>query len=224
MEIVKLTATRRAEGGKGPSRRIRREGLIPAVAYGQKKDPVTLSVAPKALRAVLASAHGQNSVLELEVEGGDRFNVMVREFSIHPVSRDLMHADFYRVELSQPVDVSVPFRTTGKAKGVVMGGVLQQIFRELPVRCEPTKIPVFIEVDVTELDLGQAIKVSELKLGDGVSVRLPPEQSVAAVHAPEKVVEEEKTAAVAAPAAAAGAKAAPAAAAKAPAKDDKKKK
>lgn len=222
MEIAKLSATHRAEGGKGPSRRIRREGLIPAVAYGQKKDPVQIAVSPKALKAVLMGSHGRNSVVELAVEKGETFNAMVREFSHHPVSRELLHADFYRVELDKPVDVSVPFRTSGKSKGVVLGGVLQQIFRELPVRCRPEQIPVFLEADVTELDLNGTIKVQDLKLPEGVSIRLPAEQTVAAVHAPEKVTEEESPAKAAAPAAAAG-KAAPAAKAAAPAKDAKKK-
>lgn len=220
MEIAKLSATHRAEGGKGPSRRIRREGLIPAVAYGQKKDPVQIAVSPKALKAVLMGEHGKNSVVELAVEKGETFNAMVREYSRHPLSRELLHADFYRVELDKPVDVSVPFRTHGKSKGVVLGGILQQIFRELPVRCRPEQIPVVIEVDVTELDLNGTIKVQDLKLPEGVAVRLPAEQTVAAVHAPEKVTEEEALAKGAAPAAAG--KAAPAAKA-APAKDAKKK-
>lgn len=222
MEIVKLTATPRAEAGKGPARRIRREGSIPAVAYGQKKDPVALAVSPKALKAVLNSTHGQNSVLELSVEGGERFNVMVRHFTVHPISRELMHADFFRVDLDSTVDIPVPFKMVGKAKGVVLGGILQQIYRTLPVRCRPTQIPLGIEADVSDLDLNGSIKVSELTLPEGVSIRLPPEQTVAVVNAPEKIVEEEK-AAPGAPAAA-GKAAAAAPAAKAAGKDDKKKK
>jgi large subunit ribosomal protein L25 len=135
-----------------------------------------------------------------------------------------MHADFYRVELDKPVDVEVPFRTIGKPKGVVLGGILQQIYRALPVRCRPAEIPVFLEADVTELELNGTIKVNELKLPAGVSVRLPAEQTVATVAAPERVTEEETAKAAAPAAAAAAGKAAPAAKAAAPAKDDKKKK
>jgi large subunit ribosomal protein L25 len=235
MEIVKLSATQRSTQGaaalpalsngaigKGPARRLRREGLIPAIAYGQKKEALPLAVAPKALRAVLLSEHGRNSVIELSVEGGEKFNAMVREFSIHPVSRELMHADFFCVDLQGTVDVSVPFRTTGKPKGVTLGGVLQQTYRDLPIRCRPDLIPVFLELDVTEVDLGASAKVSELKLPEGVSVRLPQDQTVVTVHAPEKREEDEAKPAAGAPAAK-GAAAAPAAAAKAPAKDAKKK-
>lgn len=224
MEIAKLSATPRAEGGKGPSRRLRREGLIPAVAYGQKKEALRLAVSPKALKAVLMGERGVNSVVQLVVENGETVNAMVREFTRHPISRELLHADFYRVDLDKVVDAMVPFRTTGKSRGVVLGGVLQQIFRDLPVRCRPTEIPVFLEVDVTELELNATIKVADLQLPEGVTIRLPAEQSVISVNAPEKMTEEEaapKGAAAAAPAAAAAAaKAAPAAK---PAKDAKKK-
>jgi len=223
MEIAKLSATPRAEGGKGPSRRIRREGLIPAVAYGQKKEALRLAVSPKALKAVLMGDHGVNSVVQLVVENGETVNAMVREFTRHPISRELLHADFYRVDLDKAVDVLVPFRTTGKSRGVVLGGVLQQIYRDLPVRCRPEQIPVFLEVDVTELELNATIKVADLQLPEGVTIRLPAEQSVVSVNAPEKMTEEEATpkgAAAAAPAAAAAGKAAPAAK---PAKDAKKK-
>ena len=135
------------------------------------------------------------------------------------------HADFYRVDLAGTVDVSVPFRTTGKPKGVTLGGVLQQTYRDLPIRCRPDLIPVFLELDVTDVDLGASAKVSELKLPEGVTVRLPQDQTVVTVHAPEKREEEEaKPVAGAAPAkgAAAAAPVAAAAAAK-PAKDAKKK-
>lgn len=235
MEIAKLTATHRSSKGsalaalsngaigKGPARRLRREGLIPAIAYGQKKEALPLAIAPKALKAVLLSEHGRNSVIELSVEGGEKFNAMVREFSIHPISRELMHADFFRVDLNGTVDVSVPFRTTGKPKGVTLGGVLQQTYRELPIRARPEAIPVFLELDVTEVDLGASAKVSELKLPEGVSVRLPQDQTVATVHAPEKRDEEEAKPAAGAPAAKGAAAAPAAAAAKAPAKDAKKK-
>lgn len=236
MEIAKLSATNRsvtsAAGqtalsngaiGKGPSRRLRRDGLIPAIAYGGKKDALPLAVAPKALKAVLLSEHGRNSVIELSVEGGESFNAMVREFSIHPISRELMHADFFRVDLDGTVDVSVPFRTTGKPKGVTLGGVLQQTFRDLPIRCRPAQIPVFLELDVTDVDLGASAKVSELKLPEGVTVRLPQDQTVVTVHAPEKREEEEVKPGAGVPAAKGAVAVAPAAKAAAPAKDAKKK-
>ncbi|MGK4002304.1 50S ribosomal protein L25/general stress protein Ctc [Sorangium sp. So ce1036] len=220
MEIIKLNATKREESGKSASSRLRRTGKIPAIAYGRELAPVSVAISPKALLQVLGSDHGKNSVVELAVEGGETFTVMVRDYDYHPISRELVHADFVQVKLDQPVDVQIPFRCVGKPKGVVTGGVLQQIFRTIPVRCLPEQIPSVIEVDVTELDMGEAYKAGGLRLPEGVKVMLPDEQTIVVVNAPEKGAEDE---AKAAGAAAAGA-AAPAKGAAAPAKAADKKK
>jgi len=215
MEIIKLNATPRPLSGKGPSRRLRKTAQIPAIAYGPKLQATSLAVSPKALLTVLTSPHGKNSVVELDVEGGEKLTVMVRDYSYHPVTRNLQHADFLQIALDQPIDVEVPFITTGKAKGLVAGGILQQVFRRIPIRALPERIPVHVEVDVTELDMNESLKASEIKLTEGVSIRLPPDQTVVVVAAPEKAVEEE--AKPGAPAAGAPAAGAPAAAAAAPA-------
>jgi large subunit ribosomal protein L25 len=213
MEIIKLSATKRSEQGKGPSRRLRVEGRIPAVAYGKTLAALPLAVDPKALGAALKTDHGRNVVLELDVEGEQKITAMVREYAHHPVSRAILHADFLQVDLGQPVDVEVPFKLVGKSKGVVLGGILSQVFRDLPVRCVPDKIPALIELDVTELDLGDSVKVNQLILPEGVSVRLSSEQTLAAVAAPDTRAEEAEAA-----------KAAPAADKKAAPAADKKKK
>jgi large subunit ribosomal protein L25 len=212
MEIVKLAAEKRVNQGKGPSRRLRVDGKIPAIAYGKKLAATALAVDPKALRVAITGAHGTNNVLELDVKDGERIMAMVRDYAHHPVSRAYVHVDFLQVDMNEPVDVSVPFKLIGKAKGIVVGGLLQQVFRVLPIRSLPGKIPTHIELDVTELGLGDSTKVHQLNLPEGVSVRLPAEQTVASVVAPEKATEEEAKAA-AAPAGK-DAKAAPAAAAK----------
>ncbi len=223
MEIVKLSASKRTEHGKGPSRRLRNQGKIPAIAYGPKREATALAINPKELKVVLGSAHGKNTVVEIAVEGGEKITAMVREYAHHPISRNVLHADFREVNLAEAVDVTVPFRLTGKPKGAVLGGILTQVYRDLPIRSLPEKIPVVIELDVTDLGLGESMKVNQLRLSEGVAIRLPAEQTVASVVAPEKVKEEEETP----KAAAAGAPAAAAAAggdkAKAPAADKKKK-
>jgi large subunit ribosomal protein L25 len=219
MEIIKLNATRRTETGKGPARRLRKSGQIPAIAYGRELAATQLAVPPKALLAVLESAHGQNSVVELDVEGKEKLTVMVRAYAYHPISRNLLHADFLQIKLDQPIDVEVPLHTTGKAKGLVEGGILQQVFRKIPIRALPEKIPVDVTVDVTDLGMGESLKALQIKLPEGVTIRLPEDQTVVVVAAPEKVTEEETKAAAPGAPAAAGAAAAPAAgAAAAPAK------
>lgn len=225
MEIIKLNATRREESGKGASSRLRRAGQIPAIAYGRELAPLPVAISPKALLQVLASDHGVNSVVELAVENGEALTVMVRDYDYHPISRQLIHADFVQVKLDQPVDVEVPFRCVGKPKGVVTGGVLQQIFRKIPVRCLPEKIPSVIEIDVTELDMGESFKAGSLKLPEGVKTLLADEQTIAVVNAPEKgaAEEEAKAAGAAGAGAPAAGKAAAAGGKAAGGKEEKKK-
>jgi large subunit ribosomal protein L25 len=204
MELRKITAAPRAVASKGHVRRMRGAGRIPAVAYGLDKPSITLSVSPKDLVEVIRSEYGRNTVIELSIEGGERQTVLLADYQYHPITRDLLHADFYRIGMDRPVDVDVPFELTGKPKGVVMGGVLRQIYRKLPVRCLPEKIPVKIVRDVSELDLDEHYQVKDLELPDGVSVRLPVDRTVVSV-AMEKIQPEETEAAAAAPAAGAAA-------------------
>jgi large subunit ribosomal protein L25 len=219
MESIKVSADRRSESGKGVASRLRATGKIPAVAYGKQLPAQALAVSPDAIKTVLGSAHGNNNVIELDVEGKDKLTVLLRDYQYHPVSRQLLHADFVQIHLDQPVDVEVPLELPGKPVGVIKGGTLRQVFRKLPIRCLPNDIPVKIVHDVTGLDLDGHVAPKDLALPPGVSVRLPPEQTVAAIV--HEIVREEETAAPgAAPAAGA---AAPAAGAAAPAKAPEKK-
>jgi len=230
-----LTVQPRTAAGKGEARRLRRTGLVPAVAYGKGLPATPIAVVPKEVASVLKSEFGKNTVIQIEVSGS-KLLAMVRDFTLHPVKRELEHVDFVEVKLDQPVDVSVPLFATGKAVGVVKGGVLRVVHRTIPVRCLPDRIPVKVEADVTHLELGQHVATRDLKLPDGVVARLPAEQTLIAVVAPEKEVEEAAPGAPGAaaapggsvaPPAAGGAPAAGAAAAgeaAAPAKDEKKKK
>lgn len=225
-DIIQLTASRRTEAGKGPSRRLRREGKSPAIAYGKEITPLAIAVSPKELKTALSGPLGRNTVMQLQIDGKDKMTVLVKQYAHHPVTREIVHADFIQIALDKPVEVQVALKLFGKCKGVVAGGVLGQVYRTLPVRCLPQKIPTVLELDVTELGLNEAMKVSQLQLPEGVTVTLSPEQSIAVVTAPDKKgAEEDAAAAAAAPAAAAKGAAPAAAAAKAaaPAKDAKKK-
>ena len=220
MEIIKMKAESRKGTGKSVAVRLRRGGHIPAVAYGKGVETLHLAVSPKELLGVLKSEHGKNSVVELGVAGSP-LTVLVRDYSYHPVSRDLLHVDFIHIKLDEEVDVEVPFVTFGKCAGVVAGGQLRIVFRMLPIRCLPEKIPTKIEYDVTNVQLNEAVHASQVALPEGVKIRLPDEQTVASVVAPEREkAEDAAVAAVAAvdPKAAAAKVAAPAA------KPDAKKK
>ena len=221
-----VNATPRTEHGKGAARRLRSGGQIPAVAYGKGLPATSLAVAPKDILTVLKSERGQNTVLQMKVGGGTDMLVMIKEFTYHPVTRSLEHVDFVQVQLDRPVDVDVPLQANGKAIGVTNGGVLRQVFRTVPVRCLPDRIPLKLECDVTNLELGEAIHTQDVTVPEGVEIRLPAEQTLVAVVAPEKDRSADEAAAVPGAAAAApAAGAAPAAAAdkKDAGKDAKKK-
>jgi large subunit ribosomal protein L25 len=213
MEIVKIDADNRPVIGKGPNRRLRNAGKVPAVAYGPGLPTVHLAVSPKAIFTALKGVHGRNTVIELNVEGGRKITALVRDYTYHPVSRELTHVDFVEVKLDQEVDVDVPFATTGKAAGITAGGTLRVVYRTLPLRCVPEKIPARVDHDITALGLNEVVKASQIALPEGVRIRLPDDQTVATIIAPEKERADEG-----APAAGA----APAAAAAAPKKDEKK--
>jgi large subunit ribosomal protein L25 len=218
-----VQAVSRTASGKGEARRVRAQGHVPAIAYGKTLTATPIAVPPKDLLAILRSEKGKNTVIKMAIDKTDLL-VMVKDYTYHPVTRVLQHIDFVEVKLDQPVDTEVPVIVKGKAAGVVLGGVLRQVFRTLPVRCLPDRIPLNVEIDVTELKLNEACATKDVKLPEGVSVRLPAEQTIISVVAPEKDRGEEAAAAPGAPAkdakAAAPAKDAKAAA---PAKDAKKK-
>lgn len=183
MELTKVSANVRTAGGKGPARRLRASGRIPAVAYGKGRPARSLAVSPEEVMAVIKSELGVNSLIRLEVDGQESLNVLLTDYQYHPVTRKLLHADFVEVDLEQPVEVKVPLELTGKAQGVVMGGRLLQVYREIPIRCVPTKIPAKITHDITDLQIEQHVSAADLKLPEGVEVRLPPKMTLASIAA-----------------------------------------
>ncbi len=183
MNVEKIAVKSRTENGKGPARRLRKAGNIPAVAYGKSLPSTPLTLSPKDLIAALSGEHGRNTVLELDVDGKDKLKVLLVEFQTHPVTRNMLHADFVQIKDDEDVDVEIPLELVGKPVGVIAGGVLHQVFRRLPVRCRPANIPVKIVHDVTELGLDEQIKVSGLAVPEGVTVRLKSERTIISVAA-----------------------------------------
>ncbi len=195
METMKVSATRRDQTRKGPARRLRAAGMIPAVAYGKESAVQSLAVSPKDVLTVLNSEFGRNTVIELNF-GDEQRTVLLCDYQYHPVSRQLLHADFRQIHLDRPVEVEIPFFLTGRCKGIVGGGVLQQVYRRLPVSCLPKDIPAKVEHDITELDVDEHVSVSELAVPEGVTILLPQTQTVAAIGTVKEVAVEEEAAAV----------------------------
>ena len=188
-EIV-VAAQSRAESGKNANRRLRVQGLIPGVVYGAKKETLAVSVSPKDIGAILKSASRENTLFNLEI-GGSRRKVILKEFQRDPVKGWLLHADFYEVALDRRIEVKVHIELVGVPVGVkTQGGILDFVTRELEVECLPADIPEKITLDVSTLELGKHLRVSDLPVSDKVTIMTAPGVVVVHVVAPraEEVV------------------------------------
>jgi large subunit ribosomal protein L25 len=194
LEIFDLKTNIRIRKGNGPARSLRREGRIPAVLYGPKTEPVNLSVAAKDLENVLKEGTAGQILLNLIVENGETFNrpAMIKEVQRNPLSRDFLHVDFYEIDMKRKIVVPIPVVTTGKSKGVEAGGMLQVIRRELEVLCMPSQIPDCIEIDITDLDMGDSIHVEDIPLQGDLEVVHDVNFTVATVLSPKAVEVEEE--------------------------------
>ena len=165
--VATLEAVRRTTGGGSESGRLRRAGQIPAVVYGgESRQAEPVAVDPKALLKILTSDAGANTLIALSIDGVGDARVLVREYQVHPVTRKLLHADFYRVAMDRVLRVTVPVHLTGEAKGVkAQGGVVDFVHRELVVECLPADIPEHITVDISELMLHDAVRVRDVPAG-----------------------------------------------------------
>ena len=188
MDFAKVNVEVRSGTGKGGSRKVRAAGKVPGVVYGLKVEPITVTFNEKELLTSLDKEKRRNTVLELSITGdgkSEKVTAMVREAQINPLSRRLVHVDFLRVDLDAEVHVTVPLVLTGKAIGTTNGGNLHQSLHVIPVAAKPAAIPTKLEVDVTPLEIGDALHVSDLKLGEGVRALLDPRDAIASVVAPK---------------------------------------
>jgi large subunit ribosomal protein L25 len=180
-----VSAQRREEKGKGPARRLRTKGLIPAVVYGRRTEPTHLAVDPALLLKAIETPHRFNTLLTLQMDGAQK-HVLFKDYTVDPVTRRLLHADFLEVKLDEPVKVDVPVVTVGRAQGVADGGILSIATHEIVVEALPGKIPATIEVDVSALKIGSSIHVSELTVPEGCKLKYATDYVVAFVAVPEK--------------------------------------
>lgn len=167
MEAV-LEAVKRTTTGKNENNRTRMAGQLPAIVYGAQKAgdaiaPMSVAVEPKPFLRILHSKSGRNTLITLKVAGETDAQVLVKEVQLDPISHAPLHADFYRVNLDRPIEVTVPLVLRGEARGVkVGGGILDFLHREIVVECLPNQIPNSIEIDVAALDLGDAIHLRDV--------------------------------------------------------------
>ena len=241
---VKLKAEPRTTTGRAAARRLKARGIVPAVIYGGKEKSQSLQVSARDLNAMLSHASGENILVELEIAGQKAAKTaLLQEVQHSPVGGDILHVDFHAISMDEKIEASVPLEPLGISIGVKnAGGLLEQNIRSLTIECLPKDLPDRITVDVSALNIGDAIHVRDIKLPGGVVVKVPQDLTVFSVMAPlaeeEPVTPEAEAAAAAGPevitakkeegeaaAPAAGGKGAPAPAGKggAPAEKEQKK-
>jgi large subunit ribosomal protein L25 len=212
MEATELKAFTRKETGKGPARRFRQEGSIPAVFYGRGEEAIHLSVNAAELLKII-KAKKENIFIKLLIEGEKNLEKLslIKELQIEPVSRRFYHVDFYEVRMDHKLTLDVPLRFAGIPVGVENGGELQHLKRDLKISCLPAVLPDFIEIDVSGLEIGDSIKVQDIRVPEGVTVLDPGDVGVAMVAVVKVSVPQAETPPAGAVDAAAATEAAPAA-------------
>ncbi len=188
-----LNADKRSESGKGAARKLRASGRIPAVVYGQGGDGLSVSLDEHEADLLFHRISVENTIVNLEVEGEkEPIATLIREVQTHPFKEKIVHVDFYRIQAGVELEVEIPLHLEGTPKGVKdSGGVLQQVIHELLVACIPSKIPDEIVVDVSGLDVGDALHISDIDLPEGVRAMDDPERTLVTVNVPRAVVEED---------------------------------
>lgn len=187
---ITLKASKRESLARATTNKLRNEGLIPAVVYGQEEAPVTVSVDNLELLKTVRD-EGRNAIIGLEIENGETVDVMLHEYQTHPVKGDVIHADFYIVDMKSEMDVEVPLNLVGESVGTKEGGILQQPMYELQVRAKPRDIPEEITVNVEHLEIGDSINVEDLPKAAEYEFLDEPDATIANILPPEE--EEEET-------------------------------
>jgi large subunit ribosomal protein L25 len=188
-ERVKLTASERTDLGSAESRRLRSRGFIPGVLYGQSK-PVAIAVAERDLRTALTGKGGMHAVLDVTVDGGGSHSAVLKEFQVSKVRGKLTHIDLQEVRLDQPIQTAVSLRLIGEPAGVKEGGILSQVTNEVHVEALPLEIPEHLDIDVSGMQIGDTLRLSDLVVPSNVTLLDNPEETVLATVAMQTRAEE----------------------------------
>ncbi len=198
METLDIQVDAREVGSKQKARRLRRGGKVPGILYGPKTQPVALEIDTKEFSSRVADLEGSHLVRLKSASSALADKVaLVKDVQYHPITGEVIHTDLYEVDLTARIQVHVPLHFVGKAEGVVRGGILQPVVREIEVECLPLDIPEFFNVEVSSLDIGDSIHIEDLPMPTGVTAIY--ESNLALVTVVPPTVEEAPTPAAAAP-------------------------
>lgn len=191
MSDVTLRAETGRSTGTRPSRRLRRSGMVPATLYGQQSEPVSIAVQDRDLRRALATEAGINALITLEV-GEEKHTSLARQLQRHPTKGDIIHLDFVKISLTDRVDVVVAVETVGEPEGVRDGGIIETVANSVNVNTLVTSIPDSIKADISELGVGDALRVSDLPAIEGLEYLDDPLQTIVTVSLPSAALAEEE--------------------------------
>ena len=181
-EKIVVKAERKESGNKNSNRRLRAAGKVPVVVYGGGTESVAAVAELKDLAAIIRTDSGVNSVFTIDIDGQENYDVIFQDRQIDPIRGRLIHADLRRFARGEKIEMTVPIHLTGEAKGLEEeGAVLSQAMHTIKVLCEPAKTPDSIDLDVSELEAGHALHVSDLKVGEGIEITEEPETVVASI-------------------------------------------
>ncbi len=196
MEEIVLEAKKRIMKGKQGVRKLRNQALIPAILYGRGKESVSLEINEKDIKKIINTGSWESVVIDLKVEGDNEVtNVIIKDIQVDPIKRNLLHLDLCEISLKEKIKVHMHIETVGEAPGVKSnGGILEHITREIEIECLPTKIPESIKIDISALEIGDAITVGGLAVSDDIKIITDQERVVVKVIPPtvlEEKIEEE---------------------------------
>ena len=187
-ERVKLQVKSRNGRGSAASRRLRAEGFIPGVLYGDGKEAHPFAVAERELRRVLTGEHGLHAILDVVLEGQQKaHHAVLKDYQLDPTRARLLHIDLHEVRLDRAIQAQVVVELVGESEGVKEGGVLSQVNREVVVEALPMEVPDRLELDVSLMTIGDSLRVSDLRVPEGVKLLTDPEAVLATVTPPTKV-------------------------------------
>ena len=190
MQQAKLDVQQRDTFGKQNARAIRRAGDVPAIVYGRKKKSVALRINERLFKQFLRT-YGENVIINMEINEGEPEPVIIKEIQRDPVEKQmLLHADFIRISLDEPVTSTVPIILVGTPAGAQQGGVIEFPFRNMTLNCLPAKMPNDITVDVTNMEVGDIVYVQDIELDDEVEVLDEPNRMIVSVAQPRVIIEE----------------------------------
>jgi len=191
LELIELKTNIRTSVGNSQARALRRQKQIPAVLYGRGQKSVLLSVYLNDLELALKKTRNNQALLNLVVQDHETYTkpAIIKELQRHPAGRNILHVDFYEIDMNRKIKVRVPVVTKGKSKGVELGGMLQIIRRELEVLCLPLEIPKSFEIDITDLDIGDSVHVKSIPLKDNIEIPADVNFTVLTIISPKAVEE-----------------------------------